>query len=259
MYPYSETDQQIHFWAQTIARFNRTYVPQKSDDSHTNLAFDPVGKRLMGRWASSPKGDRLMTLNLLTFSFEILDRSLRVIRSFDIEGKIQAELEEEIFAQLAELGFDPEGFAAPMHYEIPDYGFAKQAFSPPERSSLETWAEYRTLANEAALAMLTHLQVEDEIRIWPHHFDTGIYVEPTDQVGIGFGLAMEDGMAGEPYFYASAYGLNGHKVDYEELMPLCVGNWIREENWKGAVLKLSEASQATTTGFIREVVMRYLG
>ena len=85
--------------------------------------------------------------------------------------------------------------------------------------------------------MLGYLQKEGEIRIWPHHFDTGIYVMATKQLGLGFGLAMKDAMVGAPYFYLSGYNQE-NPVSYKNLNPLTHGKWETGEQWNGAVLSL---------------------
>ena len=87
MQAYNDIDQQIHQLSQTIAKFNRTYVPQKADDSHTNLAFDPIALHLAGRWVESSKGKVIMTLNLEAFQFEIYYGAWRKLQAFDIDGK----------------------------------------------------------------------------------------------------------------------------------------------------------------------------
>ena len=60
------------------------------------------------------------------------------------------------------------------------------------RHLLDEWMEWRTLGNEACKKILKILNVEGNIRIWPHHFDTGIYVAANLNLNIGFGFAMED-------------------------------------------------------------------
>ncbi|MFT5886141.1 MAG: hypothetical protein ACI9IP_002605 [Arcticibacterium sp.] len=39
---YTQTDQQLHWLSQIIAKANRTYVPAEEDDSHTNLYFNAL-------------------------------------------------------------------------------------------------------------------------------------------------------------------------------------------------------------------------
>ena len=150
MQEYSNSDRHIHWLSQVLAKVNRAYVPEQEDDSHTNLYFDDIGKRILGRWIDGPKGKMI-------------------------------------------LGLD----------------------------------------------MLGYLQAESEIRIWPHHFDTGIYTMVSDNLGLGFGLAMKDALLGEAYFYISGYGAES-PLEYQNLPNLSAGRWESGEQWKGAVLPLSD-------------------
>ena len=61
-------------------------------------------------------------------------------------------------------------------------------------------------------------------------------------MGLGFGLAMEDEMAGAPYFYLAGYASKG-SIDYKNLPELGLGRWETEGNWKGAILPLSKLAQ----------------
>ena len=101
------------------------------------------------------------------------------------------------------------------------------------------WKHYRHLANEACAMVMGHLQAPGEIRIWPHHFDTGIYITPNEKIGIGFGLAMEDPMAGSPYFYVSGYATSG-EISYATVNELDIGRWEIDSAWKGAIVPLSD-------------------
>lgn len=102
------------------------------------------------------------------------------------------------------------------------------------------WRYYRKLANEASALALEKIGVEGEVRVWPHHFDTGMYAVAENGVGIGFGLAMEDSMVGAPYFYIAGHPTNGTSINYDQLPDMKTGRWIIEEHWKGAVLPLSD-------------------
>ncbi len=113
----------------------------------------------------------------------------------------------------------------------------------------------RKNANQACYDLLGYLQCESEVRIWPHHFDTGIYTPINDQLGIGFGLAMRDEMVGAPYLYFSAYGLNDHTLDYAEFEPLTNGHWINQD-WKGAVLPFDYFQEEQIQLFLKEVTNR---
>ena len=114
------------------------------------------------------------------------------------------------------------------------------------------------MANNACQWLLEHLQLEAETRIWPHHFDTGIYFEANENIGLGFGLAMQDSMLGVPYYYFSAYGLKDNEIDFEAFTKLKYGSWINTDDWKGATLELSKANLERILGFIDEVCNSYL-
>jgi len=262
MLGYNKADQTIHQLSQTIAKANRTYVPKQADDSHTNLFFDILGKKLYGRWIKVDKGRVILALDIEKFCFEVINGQRAVISSFDIVGQTQSEIELRIEGYFSQLGLDPMGFRERLHYEITAYEFVNNAYQmPAQKESLLPWYEYRSLANVACDLLLGFLQVDGEVRIWPHHFDTGTYLELTPEIALGFGLAMEDSMVGAPYFYFSAYGLKGNEIDYSKMAELSFGRWIVAENWKGAVLPLPELTENAydkIAVYIKEVSTSYL-
>ncbi len=240
MQEYINIDQRVHQLSLVLAKANRTFVPAKPDDSHTNVYFDSVSHRIYGRWISIDSKEIILALNLKSFTYEWVDRSLKTIQSHEIENKTISEIEESIASGLSDLGLDSTGFSTPLHFETPKYSFADSAFEKWDEQSIQNWEFVRELANGASFELLGLLQTPSEIRIWPHHFDTGIYVQQNKNLGLGFGLAMSDSLLNEPYFYLSGYGLNGTEIDYSSTNTLAHGKWIVTKNWKGAVLPLSE-------------------
>ncbi len=253
MQEYTKTDQQLHLLSQLITKVNRTFVPKKEDDSHTNLFFDTLGNRITGRWVETGKAKLLTTLNLDTQTIEVINEKRKTIVSITTISKHIAEIEKEIEKALPGLGLKPAGFTEALHFEIPQYNFAQHPIININPDGLSQWKQFRHLANQACYVLMGYVQKWDEVRIWPHHFDTGIYIEPNDTIGIGFGLAMLDEMVGEPYFYFSAHGLNGHTKDYSSTIPLTDGKWFTE-NWKGAALPLNKVNQQSIHLFIDETL-----
>jgi len=235
---YTKTDQIIHLLSQTIAKANRTFVPSKKDDSHTNIHFDFLGKRILGRWIETPKGKVMLTLNLPELKFEWLNDSFQVVNSVDVVGKAVKDIELELVPQLTDLEMSSEGFLDKLHYDIPEYAFALDAFSSIDPADMNSWMQTRNQANIICDTLLGHLQVASETRIWPHHFDTGIYAEVNENRGIGFGLAMEDAMGGDAYYYIAGYALKGD-IDFSSVPTLDKGKWEIGENWKGAFLPIN--------------------
>ena len=235
---YTNTDQRLHVICQTLAKANRNWVPSKEDDSHTNLYFDSLDNRIAGRWIDISEGQILLSFNLKSFQFEIINNKHRVVEHISVEGKTVAEIEEEMESQLVNLGLDGSGFRDPLHYEIPDYPFSKDPITLINSDDIQEWSYYRELANTVCFKALGHTQRASEVRIWPHHFDSGIYFENSD-IGIGMGLAMEDSMAGAPYFYMSGYPKSG-ALGYENLPKSENWKWKVTESWSGVVFPLKE-------------------
>jgi len=239
---YIKTDKQLHWLCQTIAKANRSFVPKKADDSHTNLYFDSLGNRITGRWIEAPKGKFLLTLNLANLQYEWLNSSYKTVAFFTTIGKHIQVVEKEIAGHLEEFGLKTEGFTDKLHFEIPDYFLTSEAIQAIGEPDLQEWKYYRNLANEACNLLLGYLQLEGEARIWPHHFDTGIYIITNEKMGIGFGLAMSDALIGSPYFYMSGYPAS-RTLEYKNLSDLSLGRWKTGKGWQGAVLPFSELSK----------------
>ncbi|MBO6524788.1 MAG: hypothetical protein JJ971_13235 [Balneolaceae bacterium] len=239
MNSYNQTDQRIHYLSQILAKTGRTFVEKKEDDSHTNLGFVPSTNWLETHWIESPKGKIKLVLRITDFCILWLDEKGEAFQTISTVLKTQEEVEDQLKKGIKEAGLDPEGFSEPLHFEIPDYTFVGKPFQMINRHNLDEWTQWRTLANEACGKVLGILDAGVPIRIWPHHFDTGIYVQATDEPGIGFGLAMKDEMAGAPYFYMSGYPSEG-KLDYSEAPELTSGRWEITEGFKGAILPLTE-------------------
>ncbi|MEL7220426.1 MAG: hypothetical protein AAGJ93_03845 [Bacteroidota bacterium] len=238
---YSRIDQHLHLVCQLIAKVNKLMVPAQADDSHTNLYFDTISKRILGRWFVNSEGQRyIMSLHLKSLQLECLDTHYQPVVSIDYTQKTKVETTDLLSKALINKGIITDVLPASMHYDIPAYSFADEKFNRLLRKDIVIWWRYRELANIACSTLLGHLGVTGEIRIWPHHFDTGIYVEPTDRYGIGFGLAMADDLIDEPYFYLSFYALDGSKIDYTQLPSLKQGDWKISDGFKGAVLPIAE-------------------
>lgn len=238
MQEYTNVDQRIHLLCQVLAKVNRNFVPEKEDFSHTTLSFDALGGRIVSRWIETKKGKLIMTLDLREFSFIWLDESFQEIKKYTISGKTRAQIENEILSDFENIGLGKDGFTKKLKYKISDYSFKDEALHTLESAAVNKWIYYRNIANEACERFLRHLMVEDEIRIWPHHFDTGVYKEINDKIGVGFGLAMQDALVDSPYFYLSGYLLEGH-LSFENLPSLKFGKWDIGE-WNGAVLPISD-------------------
>ncbi|KXX69525.1 hypothetical protein [Flammeovirga sp. SJP92] len=255
---YNEVDQKLHQLSQIIAKFNRSFVSQKADDSHTNLQYDVIGERIVGRWITTREDAVIIGLDLHSLSFKVYTKKWKVIFEVPVLGKKQNEIENSFLPFCEEHNFDFDAFKAPLHFDITPYSFLNQKYDSLSTEGISLWKKWRTTAFEMSAQFLEHLQLNSEIRVWPHHFDTGIYIEISDQLGVGFGLAMKDDVCEAPYFYCSAYGLKGLNIDYDTLPPLQKGRWKNLSKWKGAVLEIDVISKEEISLFIKNVNQIYL-
>ena len=243
---YNHIDQRLHLLSQVLAKANRTYVPKIADDSHTNLYFDLIGNRIIGRWVQTEKFRLLFGLDLASLSYKIICKDLSITLTIETIGKTIHQIETEMESQLHAIGLNPNGFCNPLHFKINTYDFRNEPVGELNPDDLELWKYYRSMANYLCNDLLCHAQVATDVRIWPHHFDTGVYFELPNHPGIGFGLAMSDVLVGAPYFYMAAYPKSG-MVDYSNVPRLDYGKWITKSKWKGAVLPLTELNSDSSS------------
>lgn len=235
---YNQIDELLHVVCQILAKLNIEFLPHLDDDSHTNLYFDALGEQITGRWIHLDKGAFLPVVNLNPLEFKILDNSYKTIYTTDIARYTISEIENNIANSLPTIQLHSNPFSRELHYQTPIYSFSSNPLLEPKPSALLMWQHYRQLANTSCELLLGHFQLKGEVRIWPHHFDTGIYVE-TNTIGIGFGLSMQDPTVKAPYFYMAGYPKNG-TIKFNNLPKDNNYKWIISEQWNGAVLPLSQ-------------------
>jgi hypothetical protein len=238
---YSKIDQKLHFLSQVIAKVNRSFVPAVADDSHSNMFFDPLSGCIYGRWFTTNDLCLILRLNLNTQAFELINEKWTVLLSATFAGKKMGQVEEELAVALAPYNLSGLDIFSAMHYEMPNYPLANLALETLKVAERKTWTSYRMLANEACSNLSGLAQKRTEIRIWPHHFDTGIYFNAHPNLGVGFGLAMADTLIDEAYFYLSAYPQVG-KIDFTNAPEMKAGKWILSPDWNSAVLPISVIS-----------------
>ncbi len=221
-----------------MAKAGRTFVPTQADDSHTNITFNKEKDRIEGRWIDTPNGKVMLVLRMIDVCYLWIDEKGATIQTVSTAKKHIREIEEQLIIGIEKMGLNSEGFTDTLHFEIPEYSFMKQPVQLLSMHAINEWKKWRGIANEACELLLHDLNKESEIRIWPHHFDTGIFVEISEDYGVGFGLAIKDEMVGAPYFYASCYLSERHAV-YENMPDLNKGRWI-VDGWMGAVLSLQD-------------------
>ncbi|MFT4682545.1 MAG: hypothetical protein ACI8TS_001747 [Flavobacteriales bacterium] len=233
---YIQCDQYMHQLTQLLARTNKAFQRAKPDDSHTNVFFEPLSNRIYGRRMMIPDSGLQFypAIDVIESLFLIVDSHGKTSESIPLTEKSFEETLLELAALWRKMGLDTLPFEQPLHYDIPVYPFANGALTSPAKENLETWLKLRSIANEALGTLESSFLAESKVRIWPHHFDTGVFLQVTDDEGIGAGLAMADEVCETPYFYLSGQLTKG---DFDYGTPQSkTGIWRLKGDWKGALL-----------------------
>ncbi|MDA3907085.1 MAG: hypothetical protein PF484_13515 [Bacteroidales bacterium] len=251
--------QQQHQAAQFIAFVGKHLIPNKADDSNTNMEFIFDDNILLGN--PLPSGFRV-ALRLTDLKLSIFDKKMNSKKDIFLDGKTKKTVFGELKQGLLDLGVDVTNFTDELHYEIPEHHIdSGAAFSLKNKSAFIENANYRQNAKLVLNDIAPLFNVDETIRIWPHHFDTGAYfVISKNENGdasqsIGIGLAIPDSMVDEPYYYLSFW--SEKSIDgSNDLVNLIAGQWMIP-NWSGAVLRHSEIMQQKTPDEQYELVKSF--
>ena len=245
---------QIHIAAQYLATAGINFLTKKDDDSHTNLGFN--GKNgYLETWPLNDKGYKL-ALDYTQFSLRWLtgDENEQAIL---LDGKTHKEVVQWIDKVTTVLGTESP-YHYQLHYDLPYRKITDEfVFHKPSSEALNALLEVRIIAQNALESTVKQLDLDTDIRIWPHHFDTGGYavLDAVKNISVGFGLAIPDSLVDNFYLYTSGYDSNGG-IDTSSLEKLDLGSWKNEE-FKGAILSMNGLNEAQTLSFFKETILTY--
>ncbi len=244
---------QMHLAAQYLAAAGISFLEKKEDDSHTNLGFSIND----GNLSTHPLTDNGDTLALNYHRFTLEWNSKNSKSSLSLDKTTHAEILKWIRATAEEANVNiPYQYS--FHYDLPYQAIESDfKFELTNTDNLKTLTHFRTLAQDSIKNFLEKNQLESDIRIWPHHFDTGAFVvlDNISGLSIGLGLAIPDSMVNNYYLYISGY--YGHNsIDTSGFSPLSHGKWSNE-GFKGAVLSISGIDQKQAITFFDQALFQY--
>lgn len=235
----------IHLAIQYLAMAGKSFLVPKDDDSHTNIGFDAHSKRFE-TWELDNNGLKL-TLDLNDFSLKWnVDSEKRIA----LIGNTHAAIVPLLSESAKRMGFH-KPYHFNLHYDLPFSWNGDYLFQRPDENVLMETIHLRTLANTSLRSFLEKEHLSSEIRVWPHHFDTGAFtiLNEGSNRSMGMGMAIPDSLIDDHYFYISGY--EGHVgLDTAVFGQLSNGFWYNN-GFKGAILPASH-----TTG---EKVIRFFG
>lgn len=242
----------MHLAAQYLAAAGISFVAREADDSHTNLAFSVESRRLSTR----PLGasGEVLSLSYTDFSLEWTAEHDKT--TFALDGQTHSDVLAWIEQRLTASKIS-KPFRYKFHYDLP-YKISPSFRFQANPKKLQKLMELRILADAVIKSFLEGHQLSSAIRIWPHHFDTGAFVnlDGNSDLTAGLGLATPDTMVDDHYFYFSGY--HGHNaLDTVNFNPLTQGKW-HSNGFKGAVLRATGRDKRTATTFFTEALNAYM-
>lgn len=244
---------QFHLAIQYLAMAGKSFLEPKEDDSHTNVGF--VTKDHTLRTRSLDHNSTYLAFSFDEFSLQWCTTETKI--SLPLESKTHNNILGWISKMAAAYKFE-KPYNYDLHYDLPydlSNGFR---FKLPSSKELNQLLQLRILAQETLETFLKSENLESEIRIWPHHLDTGAFVVLNDESGksIGMGMAIPDSLIDDHYFYLSGY--KGHNsLNTSNFSKLTHGEW-KNNGFKGAVLHTSNTTQKQAVQFLDDAFHQYL-
>ena len=240
-------EKMMHLAAQYLAAAGISFLDKKDDDSHTNLGLSRGTGRLQTHPLSS-NGD-ILSLDYTDFSLRWDAQNNSSI--FPLNGATHAQV--LTWLQETSKTILNRDYTYKFHYNLPSPISPDFTFELLSEKRLKELLDLRILAQSTLEEILAVYRLESSIRIWPHHFDTGIYnAVPESDITIGLGLAIPDTLCDKHYLYITGYK-NGTAIDPSGFNKLTLGEW-KSEGFKGAILNTNGMEESEGIEFFKEAI-----
>ena len=241
---------QMHLASQYLAAAGISFLDKREDDSHTNLGFNTESGCLESHYLSDNKDQ--LSLSYQNFSLHWKSEKDKV--SFSLDGASHKEVLQWLNATSQKYINKP--FVYDFHYDLPYEVNDAYVYKLTSASELRELMHLRILSQFSLEKINKELSFNTEIRIWPHHFDTGLYAEvPGTSISVGLGLAIPDTVCNEHYLYASGYNASG-QIDTSKFSKLDNGSWS-PDGFNGAILPASNLVESEGVEFFNQAVSQF--
>jgi len=254
---------QIHRGVQFVSMVGKHYLEHQADDSHTNMEWLADQRLLAGRWISGEKGRFRLAVAPSTLELAFLDEHSNASSGFQLDGRTKDEVLEWVRKGLQEQGLDQNALKMDLHYDVPVHETDEGApFRLFDQSVFDEATRVRENAERVLHIFRRRFDTASELRVWPHHFDSGSYIPVSfDEAGsaiksFSIGYAIPDGTVDEPYFYVTTWSAKSDN-EYVDLPQLSSGEWLLSP-FQGAILRLSEIESAAHAESQARMVFSFL-
>lgn len=240
---------QVHSASQYLAAAGISFLEKKEDDSHTNLQFKVDDATLHTR----PLNEVGDTLSFNYNNFSLVWNGNEKHKVFRLDGKSHEQVLKWIQATASEANLKLP-YRYQLHYELPYEITDAFTFRLSDLSTLRELKLIRTVAQKILEVFVEEQQLRSEVRVWPHHFDTGAFapLKNNTDVSISLGMAIPDTICDDHYFYIAGYK-EGDALVTTHLPALSIGKWMND-GFKGAILPVGLSNSSTVHGFYKEAL-----
>ena len=244
----------LHHLAQFLAAFGNSYLPKAGDDSQSNLEWSVNTKALLSR-----------TVHGIQMALHFQDLKLKIAKDNNTEALYVPDLSHDdidfwIRKTLAASGLDADAYHHLLGFNLETEFNNFTTPDAEDEKAISDLIRNRDLAHSGLEEIQKHYESTTEIRVWPHHFDTGMLIDMSKEKnlskGIGLGYAVADAISKTPYFYT--YAWSNKDVVYENLPELTQGTWVIED-WKGAIMPVNTRHDTNSVNAFYQEIAVLLG
>jgi hypothetical protein len=236
----------MHRLSQFLAGFGNSFLTHRDDDGQVSLEW--VNDQL---WSEKANG---VKMGLDYKNGKILLNGSSLKKEIHTEDKTMTILYNEI-KELLDKNTDLEGqYKLEFNYDLDFDLWEESAIVFPMDNVLQLLIHWRIIG-QSVLENLNDIgEGRSQVRVWPHHFDTGKLIgkDKDFREGFGLGYAIPDKVSPSPYFYL--YEWPKRDMDYSNFSSRLRGvKWLDKKSWKGSILAVSSnITQQQVEDFYRE-------
>lgn len=244
-------EKQMHLAAQYLAAAGISFLEKKADDSHTSLGFS-VENGCLHTHPLSNKGD-MLCLDYEKFTLDWHSESGHA--AFRLDGATH----KDVLKWLTKVSdaFLNKKYTYSLHYQLPYAIEDNSNFKLCNIEKVKELMHLRILAQLALEQILNNNKLTGSIRVWPHHFDTGVFtkLKSSSEISVGFGLAIPDTICNEYYMYISGY--KDHTIiNTAGFNKLSNGEW-KNDTFNGAILPATNIAESDAVNFFQEAIKNF--
>ena len=225
---------QLHHAAQIAVSAAISYIPARSDDSHTALSWSAHLGALVTEPITAARQYRI-AVRVKDLTLHAVDENGGTWSSFALPGRTIADGLGWLAKVSAEAGQDAARLTARKHYTIPTHVVASGGkFSTGIDAELGDLSRYWSNAAGLLEELASRTGGASPVRTWPHHFDIATLIElpGATRRTVGVGQSPGDDSYAQPYWYVGPYPY----PPIANLPGLAGGGHWHTEGWVGAAL-----------------------